>query len=76
MEAQLLVWPQPASDADYSQYEVAILRIFPFESSEQRMTVIAKAKMNTSIELFIKGAPERVAALCSPNTGPLFLYFI
>ncbi|XP_045113394.1 polyamine-transporting ATPase 13A3-like isoform X2 [Portunus trituberculatus] len=70
MEAQLLVWPQTASDADRNQYEVAIIRIFPFESSEQRMTVVAKAKMNTSIEVFIKGAPERVAALCSSNTVP------
>ncbi|XP_063865202.1 polyamine-transporting ATPase 13A3-like isoform X3 [Scylla paramamosain] len=70
MEAQLLVWPQAANDADHNQYEVAILRIFPFESSEQRMTVVAKAKMNTSIEVFIKGAPERVATLCSPNTVP------
>ena len=73
---QLLVWPKAASDMDRNQYELAVLKIFPFESSEQRMTVVVKAKVNTDMEVFIKGAPERVAALCNPRTGLSYFYFL
>lgn len=76
MITQLLVWPQATSDVDPDRYELAVLKIFPFESSEQRMTVIVKAKMSTCMEVFIKGAPERVAALCNPNTGSSHFSFL
>lgn len=76
MVTELLVWPRATNDVDPEQYELAVLKIFPFESSEQRMTVVVKAKMNSSMEIFIKGAPERVASLCNPNTGSSHSHFL
>ncbi|KAG0705391.1 putative cation-transporting ATPase 13A3 [Chionoecetes opilio] len=67
---QFLVRPQAGGDVDPNQYELAVLKIFPFESSEQRMTVVVRARTSTHMEVFIKGAPERVAALCNPDTVP------
>nr|XP_035944405.1 probable cation-transporting ATPase 13A4 isoform X3 [Halichoerus grypus] len=48
---------------------IAILRQFPFSSALQRMTVIAQ-EMGGDRLAFMKGAPERVASFCQPETVP------
>ncbi|NWJ12226.1 AT132 ATPase, partial [Crypturellus undulatus] len=53
------------------QVPVGILRRFPFSSSLQRMSVLAKLPGKASAEAYIKGAPEMVASLCSKDTVPL-----
>ena len=47
---------------------IAILHQFPFSSALQRMTVIAQ-EMGGDWLAFMKGAPERVASFCQPETG-------
>lgn len=69
MVTPVLVQPRASGDVDPQQYELAILKTFPFESREQRMTVVVKARESSTMEVFIKGAPERVAALCKEDTG-------
>lgn len=69
MVTPVLVQPQSSEDMDPQQYELAILKEFPFESQEQRMTVVVKGRKISVMEVFIKGAPERVARLCREDTG-------
>ncbi|XP_030042006.1 polyamine-transporting ATPase 13A2 isoform X2 [Microcaecilia unicolor] len=52
------------------QVPVGILRRFPFSSSLQRMSVIAKPGGGAQPEAFMKGAPEMVASLCKMETVP------
>ena len=33
------------------------------------MTVVAKKKGSQSFSVFVKGAPEKVASFCRPETG-------
>ncbi|VTJ57644.1 Hypothetical predicted protein [Marmota monax] len=47
---------------------IAILHQFPFSSALQRMTVIVQ-EMGGDRLAFMKGAPERVAGFCQPETG-------
>ncbi|XP_012996207.1 probable cation-transporting ATPase 13A4 isoform X1 [Cavia porcellus] len=48
---------------------IAILHQFPFSSALQRMTVIIQ-EMGGDRLAFMKGAPERVASFCQPETVP------
>ncbi|GIY70495.1 hypothetical protein CDAR_492031 [Caerostris darwini] len=49
---------------------IAIVRIFPFESSLKRMSVITQTEGGSSFEVFLKGAPELVVSLCQKETVP------
>ncbi|NXH83109.1 AT132 ATPase, partial [Edolisoma coerulescens] len=49
---------------------VGILRRFPFSSSLQRMSVLARLPGDASAHAFVKGAPEMVASLCRKETVP------
>ncbi|KAM5276880.1 putative cation-transporting ATPase 13A4 isoform 2-T2 [Hipposideros larvatus] len=48
---------------------IAILHQFPFSSALQRMTVIVQELGGDQLA-FIKGAPEKVASFCQPETVP------
>ncbi|XP_054556430.1 probable cation-transporting ATPase 13A4 [Talpa occidentalis] len=48
---------------------IAILHQFPFSSALQRMTVIVQVIGGDQL-IFMKGAPERVASFCQPETVP------
>ncbi|KAM4651586.1 polyamine-transporting ATPase 13A2 isoform 2-T5 [Discoglossus pictus] len=52
------------------QVPVGVLRRFPFSSSLQRMSVIARRPSETPADLYMKGAPEMVASLCKAETVP------
>ncbi|XP_049865896.1 polyamine-transporting ATPase 13A3-like isoform X2 [Pectinophora gossypiella] len=51
-------------------YEVGLLRRFHFSSSQQSMGVIARVLGQPQMVYFVKGAPEKVAGMCSPDTLP------
>ncbi|NXJ85939.1 AT132 ATPase, partial [Trogon melanurus] len=53
------------------QAPVGILRRFPFSSSLQRMSVLAKLPGEASAHVYVKGAPEMVASLCGKETVPV-----
>lgn len=48
---------------------VSVLRRFPFSSALQRMDVVVAWPGATQPEAYVKGSPELVASLCSPETG-------
>ncbi|XP_055343769.1 polyamine-transporting ATPase 13A3-like isoform X2 [Paramacrobiotus metropolitanus] len=50
---------------------VEMLREFPFTSSLQRMAVIAQVQPNAEVEFYVKGAPEKVMAMCDPHSVPV-----
>lgn len=51
-------------------YEVGILRQFPFTSSLQRMSVIARVLDSSHFSVYTKGAPETIESLCRRDTLP------
>ncbi|XP_013781751.2 probable cation-transporting ATPase 13A3 isoform X3 [Limulus polyphemus] len=51
-------------------YEIGIVRQFPFSSSAQRMGVICRTLGKPHMDLYVKGAPEKIASLCLKQTLP------
>ena len=56
-----------------SNLEIAVLKAYPFDSAVQRLTVITKKKGSPQFDVYVKGAPEKVASLCKPETSELSL---
>ena len=54
-----------------SNLEIALIKQYPFDSAVQRMTVVAKKKGAQYYSVFVKGAPEKVASFCRPDTSKL-----
>ncbi|KAL3182625.1 hypothetical protein MRX96_034540 [Rhipicephalus microplus] len=55
-------------------FEVGIIRQFPFSSFLQRMSVVCRTLGSRHMELYAKGAPEVMHALCKPETVPAEYY--
>ncbi|XP_077440742.1 polyamine-transporting ATPase 13A3 isoform X2 [Vanacampus margaritifer] len=53
-----------------SQYEIGIVRQFPFSSALQRMCVVARLLGEKRMDAYMKGAPEVVARHCKTETVP------
>ncbi|KAM7542994.1 hypothetical protein Aperf_G00000019280 [Anoplocephala perfoliata] len=58
------------ADADALPYEIGIIRQFPFSSSLQRMSVIARALNGSHFSVYTKGSPEMIETLCRKETLP------
>lgn len=71
---QVLVVMRPPPRRPQQQEEppepVSVLRRFPFSSALQRMDVVVTWPGATQPEAYVKGSPELVASLCSPETVP------
>lgn len=52
-----------------SAYEIGVVRQFPFSSTLQRMSVVARLLGEKRMDAYMKGAPEVVASLCRKETG-------
>ena len=61
----------PQRDHAPSNLEIALLKTYPFDSAVQRMTVVSKKKGAAHFDMYVKGAPEKVAGLCKPETSEL-----
>lgn len=44
------------------------MRIFEFESSKRRMSVIVKKSGMKHLQVYVKGAPEIMPDICQPST--------
>ncbi|GBP44393.1 Probable cation-transporting ATPase 13A3 [Eumeta japonica] len=51
-------------------YEIGLLRRFHFSSTQQSMGVIARVLGQPQMVYFVKGAPEKVAGMCKPESLP------
>lgn len=49
-------------------YEVGIVRVFPFTSSSQCMSVITRTLGEDHMCLYCKGAPEKIRELCDSDS--------
>ena len=49
--------------------EIAIVKQFAFSSGLLRMSVLCKTLGSDCMEVFAKGAPEKIATLCKPETS-------
>lgn len=49
--------------------EIAIVKQFTFSASVLRMSVLCKSTRSNSMDVYCKGAPEKIVELCHPNTG-------
>ena len=58
-----------------SNLEIAVLKAYPFDSAVQRLTVITKKKGSPQFDVYVKGAPEKVASLCKPETSEFFIEY-
>ncbi|RDX48098.1 P-type ATPase [Lentinus brumalis] len=50
--------------------ELGVIRTFEFASALRRMSVIVKRLKSTSMEIYVKGAPEVMAEICDKSTFP------
>ncbi|KAF8313138.1 Ca-transporting ATPase [Clavulina sp. PMI_390] len=50
--------------------ELGVIRTFEFVSSLRRMSVIVKRLKSTSMEIYVKGAPETMNEICDPSSFP------
>ena len=48
--------------------ELGVIRTFEFVSALRRMSVIVKRLKSTSMEIYVKGAPEVMAEICDKST--------
>jgi cation-transporting ATPase 13A2 len=55
---------------DGKNYQIALIRRFDFSSKLQRMSVIVKNFMNSSFRSYVKGSPEKIRELCTPQSLP------
>jgi cation-transporting ATPase 13A3/4/5 len=51
------------------EVEIAIVKQFTFSSSFLRMSVLCKALDRNCMDVYTKGAPEKIVELCKPETG-------
>ncbi|KAM5126354.1 polyamine-transporting ATPase 13A2, partial [Mantella aurantiaca] len=68
-----LMKPPAAEEQPYGPKHavpVGVLQRFPFSSSIQRMSVIARRPGDQQGHLYMKGAPEMVASLCRSESVP------
>ncbi|KAH9508704.1 hypothetical protein Btru_049665, partial [Bulinus truncatus] len=61
---------QEESDNHEHPFEVGIIKQFTFSSSSQCMSVITRTMGENHMNIFCKGAPEKIASLCEPETVP------
>ena len=52
-------------------FEVGVVRQFTFSSALQRMSVITRNLGRDHMDVYCKGAPEKIASLCIPQSGLL-----
>ncbi|KAF9501599.1 hypothetical protein BDN71DRAFT_1461138 [Pleurotus eryngii] len=50
--------------------ELGVIRTFEFVSSLRRMSVVVKRLKSSSMEIYVKGAPEVMSEICNPDTFP------
>ncbi|KAJ8076562.1 hypothetical protein AAF712_000212 [Marasmius tenuissimus] len=50
--------------------ELGVIRTFEFVSALRRMSVIVKRLRSTSMEIYVKGAPEVMAEICDKDSFP------
>uniref|UniRef100_H2ZW02 Cation-transporting ATPase n=1 Tax=Latimeria chalumnae TaxID=7897 RepID=H2ZW02_LATCH len=63
---------KPGSKANWTPVlGIAILHQFPFSSTMQRMSVVTQEIGKDELVVYMKGAPEMVASLCSSATVPV-----
>ncbi len=55
-------------------YEIGIIRQFPFSSTLQRMSVIARALNGSHFSVYTKGSPEMIETLCRKETRKWLLH--
>uniref|UniRef100_A0A0L8G8U6 Cation-transporting P-type ATPase C-terminal domain-containing protein n=2 Tax=Octopus bimaculoides TaxID=37653 RepID=A0A0L8G8U6_OCTBM len=58
------------TNVDQTSLEVGIVRQFTFTSSLQRMSVIVRKLGTNHMDIYSKGAPEKIASLCNPDSIP------
>ncbi len=55
---------------ELNSYKLKVILRFPFDSRHQSMSVIVKNNFDSSIRLYMKGAPEKISNLCIEETKP------
>ena len=56
-------------DGKNSNLEIAIAKQFTFSSSLLRMSVLCKSLDRKNLDVYTKGAPEKIIELCKPNSS-------
>ena len=65
-------WNQTVNSREQQQQqleEIAIIKQFTFSSSLLRMSVLCRSSHGRCMEVYSKGAPEKIVELCKPRTG-------
>ncbi len=62
------VRPSKMSKQRHDDYEIGIIKQFPFSSSLQRMSVAVKVLNSDHFVLYVKGSPEKITEMSRPET--------
>ncbi|XP_069473521.1 probable cation-transporting ATPase 13A4 isoform X2 [Ambystoma mexicanum] len=62
--------PGPGAESTAPVKGVAVVHQYPFSSVLQRMSVIARVCGGAHLDVYMKGAPEKVASFCKEDTVP------
>ncbi|ORX61792.1 putative P-type ATPase [Hesseltinella vesiculosa] len=60
----------PHSSSEITPIEFGIIHTFEFVSSLRRMSVIVRQLSSKSMDVFVKGAPEAMLDICTPESIP------
>ncbi|OLL26120.1 putative cation-transporting ATPase [Neolecta irregularis DAH-3] len=61
---------ETTSSQSINPHELGIVRVFDFASDLRRMSVLVKHFNSTSMEAYVKGAPEIMRDICNPKSIP------
>ena len=60
---------QKAVPSNKNAGELGIIKVFPFSSNLQRMSVFVRDLSKQEFTVFAKGSPEMIVSLSKPDTG-------
>ncbi|KAJ8021861.1 putative cation-transporting ATPase 13A3 [Holothuria leucospilota] len=64
-ESRLVTWQDGSQRVEWE-----IVKLFPFISSLQMMSVLVKAESEPFMTVYAKGAPEKIVSVCLPESVP------
>lgn len=68
---------QPFEHRQHAHFlELGVIRTYEFMSSLRRMSVVVKRLKSSSMEIYVKGAPEVMGEICNKESCTLYNHML